>query len=273
MVRKAMSASGDRMSESSELVKVQSGELILPKPRNEGASIALRRIGAIIKQLPSTVDSAAWAAAVIAEANNCDATPMSIATCVYNCSFLGLMPGAALGHCHFIPFKDKNNKKQAQLVIGYKGWTHLAYQTNYIKDLFVDVVCEGEHVELWTDEHGQHIKHVPNWDREPSRKNIIGAFCIWHTTSGGRSMRIINRNDIKKSDKGCGVWLSDFEPMVRKTAVLRSAKTWNTTARLARAIYLDEQAERDEEQSLPDGIDLGDDIGPASGWKLPSGDE
>lgn len=256
------------MSESSELVKVQSGELILPKPRNEGASIALRRIGAILKQLPSTVDSAAWAAAVIAEANNCDATPTSIAACVYNCSFLGLMPGAALGHCHFIPFKGK-----AQLVIGYKGWTHLAYTTGYIKDLHVDVICHGEHLEAWTDEHGQHLKHIPNFEREPDRKSITGAYCIWHTTTGGRGMRIINRNDIKKSDKGRDVWMSDFESMVRKTAVLRSVKMWNTTARLARAAYLDEQAERDEEQTLPDGIDLGDDIGPASGWKLPSGDE
>lgn len=255
------------MSET-ELVRVNASELILPKPKNKGAEMAGKRIAAIVAQLPPGVDHAAWAMAALTEANNIDATPVSVATCVFNLAFLGLMPGKTLGHAHFVPFKG-----QAQLIVGYKGWIHLAYGTGFLQSLFTDVICQGEPLEYWIDEHGPHFRHTPAFERTPERNNIIGAYCQYKTRDGGNGFRLINRNDIRKSDKGRDVWNSNFEAQVRKTAVLRAAPMWNTTNRLARAIELDEQYEREESQSLPIGMTFDGEAIPAAGYKLPLGDE
>lgn len=251
-----------------EVIKVTSGELILPKPRNKGAEIALTRMPSVLAQLPSGIERGAWAAAAMAEANSVDATPQSIAICVFNLAFLGLFPGKTLGHAHFVPFKGN-----AQLIVGYKGWIHLAYETRFLKDLHTDVICRDEPFKMWTDENGQHILHEPMIDREPDRVNIIGAYCIYNTRDGGRGMRVIGRKDIDKSDKKRDVWNSDFESMVRKTPILRSAKLWNTTSRLSRAIELDEMYDREEEQNLPLGCDVDIEAVPAASYKLPVNDE
>jgi len=249
-----------------EITVVKVGDVILPRARNDGAQIALKRMDNIIAQLPSTVEASAWAAAAIAEANSVDASKESIATCVFNLAFLGLMPGKTLGHAHFIPFKG-----HAQLVVGYRGWLHLAYSTGFLQTVHTDVICQGEHFENWIDENGPHMKHVPQFDRVADRKSIIGAYCIYKTRDGGSGLRIINRSDIAKSDKKRDVWNSDFESQVRKTVILRTSKTWNNTSRVARAIQLDEQYERDELQECPLLTDDDPDVKP--GYILPTGDE
>lgn len=225
----------------------------------------MRKLSAIIQQLPAGVEHAAWAAAVITEANRCDATPASIATCTYNLAFLGLFPGAALGHAYLVPFKN-----QATLVVGYKGFTHLAYGTGFLRDVHYDVVCNGEEFKYWKDETGPRLLHTPDIDRVPTRANIIGSYCLYHTRDGGHGMRLCNKADIAKSDKDRDVWRSNFEAMCLKTAVRRASKEWKLTGRLAHAVRIDEQYERDEPQSLPDGLVVDGDATPAATWTMPT---
>lgn len=244
--------------------------LILPKPVTAGADIIRKRMDAIIVQLPHGVEQNAWAAAAMSEANGLsdDIDPRSVARCIFNLAFLGLFPGKALGHAHLVPFK-----REASLVIGYKGWLHLAYQTGYLSTVYTDLICQGEHFEHYADENGPHFKHVPRFDRKADRSTIIGAYCTFKTKDGNSGFRLINGEDIQRSDKKRDVWNSDFASMVRKTAILRARQTWNTTARIAHAGYIEEQYERDERQMLPPGISLDDEPQKRSGLRLPTDDE
>lgn len=254
---------------SSELVKVDVGtELILPQARNDGAAGVIRKLPAVLQQLPGGIERAAWAAAVVAEANAIDANPQSVMKCVYNLAFLGLFPGSALGHAYFVPFKG-----QATLVVGYRGFTELAYESGFLSTVHADVMCDGEHIELWTDEDGQHLKHVPNINRVPARNNIIAAYCIYRTKDGGRGLVVCNREDLKRSDKQRDVWNSNYPAMCMKTAIRRASKTWRLTRRLAHAVQIDEQAEREELQALPADLRFDDEPVAATGYKLPVGDE
>jgi recombination protein RecT len=224
----------------------------------------VNRLASIIHQLPSHIELAAWAAAVVNEANKAEGSPNSIAACVYNLAFLGLFPGKALGHAYFIPYKG-----EATLVVGYKGFSDLAYGSGFLKDMHVDVVCQGEEFDYWKDETGPRLKHRPDINREPTRKNIIGAYCLYHTRDGGTGIRLCNKADIAKSDKNRDVWLSNFESMCLKTAVRRASKEWKLTGRMAHAVMIDEQAEREERQSLPDGLIIDGEPIEASSYQLP----
>jgi recombination protein RecT len=228
-----------------DIIVAKQGELILPAPRNDGAALARNRLDAILAQLPAGVERGPWAAAAIAEANAVEATPASIAGAIFNASFLGLTFGKALGHAHIVPFKG-----QAQLVIGYRGWIHLAYSTGFLSRVYADVVCQGEGFEYWVDEMGPRMRHTPALERDPNRGDIVAAYCIYHTKDGGTGLKVVPRKQIDKSDKGRDVWQSNYPAMAMKTAILRSAKLWNNTARTSKAIEIEEQAERDELQTV-----------------------
>jgi recombination protein RecT len=250
---------------ASEVIKVTAGELILPKPQHDGAAMVVRKMPSILQQLPSEINRAAWAAAVVGEVNrvsNCE--PASVATAVYNLAFLGLFPGSALGHAYFVPFKGK-----ATLIPGYKGFLDLAFGTGFLRDIHCDVICRDEPFEYWKDETGPRLNHRPPLDRRMNRETIIGAYCLYHTRDGGYGIKVINREDIQKSDKGRDVWNSDFASMVLKTAVRRASKEWKLTGRLGRAIELDERYERDEDQGLPAELMIDDEAVPAATWTPP----
>lgn len=249
-----------------DIVIAKQGELILPAPKNDGAAIVRNRIDAILAQLPMGVERGPWAAAAIAEANSVNATPASIAGAIFNASFLGLTFGKALGHAHIVPFKGA-----AQLVIGYRGWIHLAYSTGYLSRVYSDVVCKGEGFEYWIDEMGPRLRHTPSLDRDPSRSDIVAAYCVYHTKDGGSGLKVVPRKEIDRSDKGRDVWQSNYAAMAMKTAILRTAKFWNNTSRTAKAIELDEQAERDEPQTV-DGLES-DPLQTPRGIRLPKDEE
>jgi recombination protein RecT len=223
-----------------------------------------------MQQLPNGVEHAAWAAAVITEANKVYASATSIATCVYNLAFLGLFPGATLGHAYFVPFKG-----QATLIVGYKGYTDLAYASGFLKDVHANVICRGEQFTQKTDRNGPDIDHIPDIDRDPNKQNVIGAYCLYHTTTGGHGITVVSAKDIlsvaRFSSGGKPTpWDTDFAAMAKKTAVRRASKEWKITGRLAHAVRIDEEAERDERQSLPDGLIIDGEAIEASTYQLPT---
>lgn len=202
--------------------------------------------------LPSDIDRNAFIAACMMEANCLadDVEPISVLKSCLRAAVIGLIPGMGEGLCHIVPFK-----KQAQLIVGYKGFKELAFQSGYLSSLYMDVVCSDDQFEHWIDTHGPQIKHVPNLDRRPSKDNIVASYCVWATSRGGNGVMVVPRSDIDKVDKGRDVWRSDFAAMARKTAIIRAAKVWPTHRRMALAVMSQEQLDRNEQQQIP-----GDDI-------------
>lgn len=212
--------------------------------------------------LPAHINAAQFFAAVMNEINhlpeNC--TKGSVTVCVVNACTIGLIPGPALGHCHFIPFtfnRGRDNESTvAQLIVGYKGFLELAFANKFLRDVNPEVVLQGETVRRWHDINGPQIQHeLPDNRPEPTRDNVVGAYCTWHTVDGGRGYFWRSKAEIDRVDRGERAntpWKSDYRGMVLKSAIRPASKLWRLTQTMAAAVMLDETAERGEAQLIVD---------------------
>lgn len=207
--------------------------------------------------LPAWMDDGArfaWAASVTLEANALSkpCTPESVKACALNAGYLGLQFGKQLGYAYMVPFFNKDLQSyEATLVVGYQGFVELAFNCGFMAKVSANVVCKGESFEMWTDETGSHFRHVPEQDRFPDRGNITGAYCVYSLKDGNTDFVYVSRQELDKSDRNRDVWKSDYAAMCKKTSVRRAAKFWKKTKYLAHAVYIDEQEDRGERQSVP----------------------
>lgn len=244
---------------------MSSNLIVIPKAMTPAAEVVAKRQDLLRGLVPTAaIDPDLWLASLMIEVNglSSDVTPKSVGIAALNAAYLGLQFGKSLGHAFLIPFKN-----EVTLVIGYKGFRHLAFQTGFLKTLHPEVVCRGEEFVQWVDENGPHFKHVPAAERNPERDNVTHAYVVYTTNDGGKGVKIVPRSELNRSDKQRDVWKSDYRSMCLKTAILKASKEWNTTSRLAHAVALDEQTERDEPQALPPGVA---DEQPKVGFTLPT---
>lgn len=236
-------------------------ELILPKFSHElSKSVAaeLERIDGLLHPTIRTVPALRqqfWAQAIVEVNGLKPNTDMgSVLKAIANVCQIGLTFGKQLGHAYLVPFKG-----QAQLIVGYKGFLKLAYESGFLDSITTELVLKGEECKAWVDEHGRHIRHDIPIDRvEPTPDNTLAAYTVFRTKSGhvdaviapGWDIRKINDDAVEKARKwgSRSVWQDNFGAMAMKCPIRRAAKLWDQTPELARAVYLDEQADRDEEQ-------------------------
>lgn len=218
----------------------------LPDPLNKGTALIIGYAELIATRLPANVNPQNFMTACVVEANALTTTcsPKSVAIATFNCAVMGLIPGPALGHAYFVPFKGV-----CTLMPGYRGFLDLAFGNSFLKDIHCDVVLNGEDFRFWKDEHGPRLLHEVTLDRDLQKQNVLAAYCIYHTTSGGNGIRVVNRRELNKVDTGMNVWKSDYISMALKTPIRRAAKEWKITPSLGRAILLDEQSERGDSQT------------------------
>lgn len=94
-------------------------------------------------------------------------------------------------------------------------------------DAHANSVYEGENCEIWTDEHGQHIKHMRNPFAET--RKMIGVYAVGITKAGNAYIEAMNMADInavrarsKSPDEG--PWADSYDRMAQKAALHRLAK-------------------------------------------------
>lgn len=82
------------------------------------------------------------------------------------CAQLGLRPGVAgLGHAWLIPmWNGKERRNDATLIIGYRGYTELAYRHDKVISIASRVVYSQDHFELFYNLDGDHLVHRPYLD-------------------------------------------------------------------------------------------------------------
>lgn len=242
----------------------------LTKGNAQAAETVIPALPRIVQLLPDLSKAKAFAVATVAEMNKIDdkyqCDPLTVINAAFNCAALGLMPGGALGHAYFVPKKNSKAKiTECQLWVGYRGFSQLGYQTGFLKDIYADVVFEGEPVEVWTDDSGQHIRHDSSsrLDQGEQGRTVRCAYMVWNSIAGGRGVSIVPGKELYalKTKQG-NVWDSNFVQMCIKTPIRRGWKFWQVSGdageRLAYAVKLDEQSERDESQDrayLPSDID------------------
>ena len=179
----------------------------------------------------------------------CD--PASFMAVVLQCAQLGLEPGSALGHCYMLPFgngKSESGLPNAQLIIGYRGMIELARRSGQVVSLSAYAVHEGDdfHYELGLK---PDIKHVPSSaaDRGP----LTYVYAVAQLKGGGFAFDVMSRAEVEAirstSKAGSrGPWVDHFEEMAKKTVVRRLFKYLPVSVEAARAVEVDEKADRGE---------------------------
>lgn len=225
------------------LIRQGKTELALPPAKNQSAKVVSDNMDRMLIVLPSDRDRLQYAANAVTEVNGLNGDPSagSVQMCVFNSFRMGLMFGP-MGHCYLVPFK-----KVCTLVIGYKGYLELAYSNNFLQSVYAEIVLDGEEFKHWVDDGGPHVKHdIPLNRDECTRRNLVGAYCVYTTRAGGRGLRVLNRKQIDKLDSQQNVWKSNYQEMVRKSPLRACAKDWKLSPQMALAVAADEAAERGE---------------------------
>lgn len=238
--------------------------------------------------------------------------PKSILGSLMTCAQLGLRP-AVLGHAWPLPFWDKHveifdpasgkMKKgghRAQLIIGYQGYTHLAYQSGKVSVVKASIVRELDDFE-WDEGSNDPPEHRrPKLGRP--RGDVIGYYAVIQTVLGGNLVHVMDvpemvafrdeyaprRKDYQSGELlVTGPWMkpvgsAEFDGMAKKTCLRYALKTAPKSAQLARAEVVDgtvrvdtsvlsepasvsQVAEVEAGQTPAEGIVLPRDVDPAAG--------
>lgn len=172
-----------------------------------------------------------------------ECTLMSVFDCVMTSAQLGIPPDDVRGLAYIIPFN--NNKKgvvEAQLMIGYKGFIHLAKESGEVVNVWSRVVYDKEPFDF---EEGLNptLYHKPLPPSE--RGNAKGAYTCVELKSGLKGFTFMWEDDIqaiRKRSKAAndGPWVSDPDEMRKKTTIRRDMKTRDLSPKMNQAVALDE---------------------------------
>ncbi len=161
------------------------------------------------------------------------------------CTQLGLEPNNALGQLYLIPFNNrKQNRKDVQVIIGYKGMIDLARRSGHIDSLQAIAVRDGDE---FSYEYGlnEHLKHVPG----NNRGEITHFYAYAKLKGGGFQFEVLPKNDIDKIMRGTqsggkyGPWADHPEQMGRKTMIRRLFNYLPVSIEMAQASTLDATGE------------------------------
>ena len=136
-------------------------------------------------------------------------------------SQLGLEPNTILGHAYMIPFNNRRaNRKDVQVIIGYKGLIELARRSGKVVSLSAHAVYERDEFEF---EYGlnEKLRHVPAFGE---RGNITFFYAVAHLKDGGHAFEVMTADEVrsiraKSQGRSNSVWDDYFEEMGRKTVV------------------------------------------------------
>lgn len=192
----------------------------------------------------------------------------SIMSGVVECAQLGLELEGVLGHAYLVPFGG-----EATLIIGYRGFVHLMYQSGTVIGVSAEVVREGETFKrvLGTD---RRLIHVPNdiplkkigkdeYAADDPEENWLGAYAAARFITGNTEFEYLDRALIftaRSRSKSYQKYLREGKEtpwmkypdkieMWKKTPTRRLAKRMPTSttdqrAPLLRAAMIDEYGER-----------------------------
>lgn len=208
----------------------------------------------IRRALPGNVLSEKFARVVLTQlrkVKNLDqTTPQSFFAAVLECAALGLEPGV-LGQAWILPFwSNKLGGFEATLIIGYRGMVQLMYRSQLVKSAQAREVYAGERFE-YEEGLDRKLIHVPTFQVGVRPSDVVAAYAIIQTTTGGALVEVMNREQIeavraRSRSKDSGPWVTDWTEMARKTVLRRAAKLAPMSPALQRALDIEDRHERAE---------------------------
>ncbi|MHB1696553.1 MAG: recombinase RecT [bacterium] len=179
----------------------------------------------------------------------CD--PNSFLGAVMQSSQLGFELDDNLGLAYLVPFKNKKTgKKEAQLIIGYRGLIELARRSGKLKSISARIVYENEPFSI---EYGllENLTHTP---LSPSKRgtNIKGVYAVAAMNDGAKVFEFLwadELDEIKKSatakawDVKSSPWTTHEEEMMKKTVIRKMMKYLSLSPEAVKATVIDEYGE------------------------------
>lgn len=110
-----------------------------------------------------------------------ECSPESLLGAFLAAAKMGLEPNTPLGHAWLVPYKGR-----ATLIPGYKGYTHLAWQSDRVTNISTHIVYANEEFsyEAGTEER---IKHIPLLNKD-ARGEPIGAYAVVHLKNSDKPL-------------------------------------------------------------------------------------
>lgn len=191
-----------------------------------------------------------------------ECSPLSIVACVIQASELGLELTGPLGQAYMVPFYNKNTRqKEAQFIVGYRGFIDLAYRSGRVENFSAHAVHEAD---IFDYEFGSKcfLRHKPA--RGCERGAITDVYATLKLKGGGFDFEVMSKADVEshraKYSKQSGPyspWETAWEEMAKKTPIRRLAKRSPLSVEVARAAVIDEYAEAGIGQNLTMGLEAG----------------
>ena len=148
---------------------------------------------------------------------------------------LGLEPGP-LGHSYLVPFGGK-----VEFLIGYRGYLDLARRSGNVKTVSAEIVYSND---LFERELGlnRNLRHVP---AEDDRGEIRGVYATYELVNGGKDFFYLtvaeaNKYRARSKAKDSGPWKTDYEAMLKKTALKRLFNLMPMSPEVQTATMIDE---------------------------------
>ncbi len=165
---------------------------------------------------------------------------------------LNLSPSPQLGQYYLVPFNNKKKGiKDAQFVLGYKGYVQLALRSGQYKSINVEIVKQGEYKgrdPMTGDPRFQFLEDDDEWERLP----VIGYMASFEYLNGFRKVlywskeKMMNHADrysaafsrkayenliagnVPQGEmwKYSSFWYKDFDSMAKKTMLRQLISKW-----------------------------------------------
>lgn len=178
--------------------------------------------------------------------------------CLLDLSQWGLEPDGR--RAHLIPFNNKKrNCVECQLIIDYKGYVELAYNSGVVLNIHADVVYKGD---LFEYNLGKVVQHVPHFlrtdaDKPADRGDVLAAYCIVELKGGTVKTEIMSKADVESIRRrsraaGDGPWVTDWNEMAKKSAFRRATKWLPLSAEIRDAMDSDQDKIEFDAPTEPD---------------------
>jgi recombination protein RecT len=188
----------------------------------------------------------------------------SLVGAIIQCATMGLEPNTVLGHAYLVPFwNSKKKRKDAQVIIGYKGLVDLARRSGQIISVAAHAVYEPDEFDF---QYGleEKLNHRP---ARGDRGEIVAFYAVAKMKEGGHAFEVMWREEVdtirdssqnayRDDGKGGRIpnkaspWWDHYESMGRKTVLRRLSKYLPLSVEFATAISLEEVAESGKSQRL-----------------------
>ncbi|WP_433444612.1 recombinase RecT [Nonomuraea sp. CA-141351] len=170
------------------------------------------------------------------------------------CAQLGLRPGVSgLGHAWLLPFKNyrENNRLEAQLIIGYRGYVDLAYRHPAVQGVVSRIRYANDRYKLVYGLDGDTLEHEPPADGGPRGEAVL-YYAIARVRGHSIITEPMSRREMeehrdkfamaKSRERGIvGPWRDHFDEMARKTMIrARLVKAIPTALDMAIGLSVDE---------------------------------